>query len=163
MAHRIVARCWVMPFDNYDTMTIKGTYLNARYFSFSAYDTNNGIPVDLAGRLYDVQIGPDPGSNNPYIKPGAGAGTYTVVISSTGQTAGNTIKVHSGFAWVALRVYVPHADPSLGGQSLMGEVPLPTIFVNGASQELQPCSPINKLTDMQAFLIALSIGVRSDR
>ena len=42
MAHRIVARCWVMPFDNYDTMTIKGTYLNARYFSSSAYDTNNG-------------------------------------------------------------------------------------------------------------------------
>ena len=44
-------------------------------------------------------------------------------------------------------MYVPNADPSLSGQSLMGGVPLPTIFLtkNGASQELQPCSPVNKL------------------
>ena len=28
------ARWWVMPFDNYQTMTIKGTYPNARFFSW---------------------------------------------------------------------------------------------------------------------------------
>ncbi len=34
------ARYWLMPFDpQYETMTIKGTYPNIRYFSFAAYET----------------------------------------------------------------------------------------------------------------------------
>ncbi len=149
-----LARYWVMPFDNYDTMTIKGTYPNARYFSFTAYDTNSAkMVVDAASNIYDAQIVPDSGSNNPFVKPRAGNGTYTVVISRGGQTSGNTIGFSSEFAWVMLRLYEPDADPSLSGQSLTGGVPLPTISVtgNGASQVLQPCSPINKLTDVSAF------------
>ena len=36
-----LARYWLMPFETqYETMTIKGTYPNVRYFSFVAYDTN---------------------------------------------------------------------------------------------------------------------------
>ncbi len=147
-----LARYWVMP-DNYDTMTIKGTYPHARYFSFVVYDTNNDkMTLDAAGSLYDAQIVPDSGSNNPFVKPRAGNGTYTVVISRAGQTSGNRIGFSSEFAWVLLRLYEPDADPSLSGQSLIGGVPLPTISVNGVSQQLQPCSPINKLTDIRAFL-----------
>jgi hypothetical protein len=56
------ARWWVMPFDNYQTMTIKGTYPNARFFSLAAYNTNSKkMGNGLAGDLYDVQIAPDPG------------------------------------------------------------------------------------------------------
>ena len=35
------ARYWIMPFDTtqYETMTIKGTYPNIRFFSFTAYET----------------------------------------------------------------------------------------------------------------------------
>jgi hypothetical protein len=81
-----LARYFIMPFDaQYDTMTIKGTYPNARYFSFAAYDTVAGTPAAIAGgkTLYDAQIAPDPGSN----------GKYTVVISRAGQSVGNTIGV----------------------------------------------------------------------
>jgi hypothetical protein len=152
-----VARYWVMPFEKqYETMTIKGTYPNARYFSFVAYDTDNDkFPIDVAGglALHDAKIAPDPGSINPFVKPGGSNGAYTVAISRTGQTSGNTIKVSSDFAWLLVRVYVPDADPSLSGQSLMGGVPLPTLFVteHGASRKLEPCSPVNKLTDVAAF------------
>jgi hypothetical protein len=159
------ARYWVVPFDHYDTMTIQGTYPNARYFSFVAYNTKDDgtstgkMPRNVTTSLYDAQIVPDSGSNNPFVKPRGGNGTYTVVISRAGQTSGNTIGLpsgglSSGFAWVLLRVYEPDADPSVSGQSLMGGVPLPTISVtgNGPSQQLQPCSPVNKLNDVRGFL-----------
>lgn len=152
LAPDTVARYWGMPFDNYDTMTIKGTYPNARYFSFTVYDTDKAkIVVDAASNIYDAQIFPDSG-NNPFVNPRAGNGTYTVVVSR-GPTSGNTIGFSSEFAWVMLRLYAPDADPSLSGQSLTGGVPLPTISVtgSGASQALEPCSPINKLTDVSAF------------
>jgi hypothetical protein len=70
------ARYWVMPFDTtqYQTMTIKGTYPNIRYFSFAAYETiENGFK--LAGDLYDAQIAPEPGSINPFVPPGGSNGT----------------------------------------------------------------------------------------
>jgi hypothetical protein len=161
-----LSRYWVMPLEQqYQTMMIKGAYPDARYFSFVAYDTSDDKrPVKAAGALHDAQIAPDPGSVNPFVQPATGVnGTYTVVISHTGQTSGNRIKVSSDFAWVLLRVYVPSPDPSLSGESLIGGVPLPAIFVtkNGASQELPPCPSvtdndrapgINKLADVMNFL-----------
>ncbi|MHC1698593.1 MAG: hypothetical protein AB9919_11145 [Geobacteraceae bacterium] len=148
-----LARYWLMPVEKQDeALTFKGTYPNARYFSFVAYNTNaEGGPTDVAGGVYDTAIAPDPGSNNPFVYPGGSDGTYTVVISRTGETSGNTIKVTSDFAWVLLRVYVPTADPSLGGESLTGSVPLPTIFLtrDGATQELQQCPTFNKLADIR--------------
>jgi hypothetical protein len=165
------ARYWLMPFDTaqYKTMTIRGTYPNVRYFSFTAYETKND-PTDrfhLAGDrgIYDAEIVPDPGTVNPFVPPpiggkgkasnGSANGTYTVVISSTGPSSGNSIGVSPGvLVWVVLRVYVPDADPSLSGRSLMGGVPLPAITLtdqNGASQQLGACSPINKWSDASDF------------
>lgn len=157
------ARYWLMPFDpQYETMTIQGTYPNIRYFSFAAYET---IGYDAANKtnsgfnlaehhLYDAQIAPDPGSTNPFVPPGGGNGTYTVVISRTSPSSGNTIGVSSDLVWVVLRMYVADADPSLSGQSLMGGVPLPTITLNGqtgGSMQPEACWPINKWSDMSDF------------
>ena len=149
-----LARYWVMPLINYDAVAIKGTYPNARYFSLVVYDTNNGTPTGVEHSLYDAEIAPDQGSNNPFANPGAGNGTYTVMIVHKGQTSGNTIGFSSEFAWVLLRMYEPGADPALSGRSLMGGVPLPTITVTsgGMSQALEPCSPVNKLPDVTASL-----------
>ena len=161
------ARDFVIPFDTqYETMTIKGTYPNVRYFSFVVYIDKT--PTDIAGHLYDAQIAPDPGSVNPFVRPKTTThrpvsgvnGTYTIVISRTGQTSGNTIKVpQDAFVWVFLRMYVPSADPSLSGQSLIGGVPLPTIYLNGSTQTLKPCSPVNDVQDMIAYLQAIFQGV----
>ncbi|HEX9016829.1 MAG TPA: hypothetical protein VF960_12630 [Chloroflexota bacterium] len=151
-----LARYWIMPYDAQDgTMTIKGTYPNARFFSFVAYNTNSGRnTTEAAGHVYDAVIAPDPGTINPFVKPGGSNGTYTVAVSRTGQNSGNNIRVDTDFAWVVLRLYVPTRDPSLLGQALAGSVPLPTILLtkNGATQELKPCSPVNKLADTVAFL-----------
>src|SRR5512139_3932762 len=81
------ARDFIIPFDTqYETMTIKGTYPNVRYFSFVVY--KDKTPTDIAGALYDAQIVPDPGSVNPFVKPGGSNGKYTVVISRTESSSG---------------------------------------------------------------------------
>lgn len=171
------ARYWIMPFDpQYATMTIQGTYPNIRYFSIAAYET---IGYDAANKtqtgfnlvvphLYDARIAPDPGSSNPFIPPGGGHGTYTVVISRIGPSSGNTIAVSSDLVWVVLRMYVADADPSLSGQSLMGGVPLPTITLTdptGADQQLAACFPINKwsdISDVARFLFPPEIDLTVD-
>jgi hypothetical protein len=157
------ARYWIMPFDpQYETMTIKGTYPNIRFFSFTVYETidydpasnkNNGFNL-VEHQLYDAKIIPDPGGINPFVPPGGRNGTYTVVISRTSPSSGNTIGVAKGIlVWVVLRMYVADADPSLSGQSLMGGVPLPAITLTDQAGDSQPevCSPINKWLDMSAF------------
>ena len=156
------ARYWIMPFDTaqYETMTIKGTYPHIRFFSFTAYETIACNPPEsmcqdgfnlVEYHLYDAQITPDSG-RNPFVPPGGRNGTYTVVISRTGPSSGNTIAVSKDkLVWVVLRMYVSDADPSLSGQSLMGRVPLPTITVTdltGASKQLDSCWPINKWMDI---------------
>ncbi|MEV0495407.1 hypothetical protein [Streptomyces atratus] len=66
------------------TLTLKGSYPHARYFSFISYD-RLGQPVD---GLADYQIAPDRGSANPYL-PGARRNTpakhrgYTVSFDHT--------------------------------------------------------------------------------
>lgn len=155
------ARYWVMPFDTtqYQTMTIKGTYPNIRYFSIAAYNTLDGdFDLDAHGHLYDAQIVPDQGSINPFVKPGGDNDTYTVVISHTTDdtppSEGNTITVSSDLAWVILRMYVADNDLSQSGRSLMGGVPLPIITVtdkNGNSKKLETCSPVNKWEDVSSF------------
>lgn len=157
------ARYWLMPFDTqYLKMTIKGTYPNTRFFSFTAYETieydaihntNNGFNL-VQHHLYDAQIAPDKGSANPFVPPGGRNGTYTVVISRTPPSSGNTIAVSKDLTWVVLRMYVANADPSLSGKALMGGKPLPTITVtdqDGTSKELPACSPINKWSDANPF------------
>jgi len=167
-----LARYFLIPFDTqYETMTIKGTYPNARYFSFVTYEDTT--PTAIVGDIYDAQIVPDPGSVNPFVRPKTKISqtrsthqpvneTYTVVISRTESSFGNTIGVSPGhFVWVMLRMYIPSADPSLSGQSLIGGVPLPTIalMANGVSQELSSCSSVNDLQDITALLQDLFGGV----
>ena len=155
------ARDFIIPFDTqYDTMTIKGAYPNVRYFSFVVYQDET--PTAIAGHLYDAQISPDPGSVNPFVKPSGSDGKYTVVISRTESTSGNTIGVpQDHFVWVFLRMYVPSADPSLSGQSLIGGVPLPTILLtkNGVTQGLSQCSPVNDLQDVITYLQDMFKGI----
>lgn len=161
------ARYYIMPFDTtqYKTMTIRGIYPNIRYFSFAAYETiPNGFHL-VEQHLYDAQIAPDPGTANPFVPPpdghkgkasnGSANGTYTVLISSTGPSSGNSIRVSSSaLVFVVLRMYLPNADPSLSGRTLMGGVPLPAITLtdqSGASQQLEACSPINQWRDASDF------------
>ena len=156
------ARDFLIPFDTqYDTMTIKGTYPNVRYFSFVVYRDKTPTDIVDGHGLYDAQIAPDPGSVNPFVKPGGSNGKYTVVISRTESSSGNTIGVQDDFVWVFLRMYVPSADRSLSGLSLIGGVPLPTIVLtkNGASQELSQCSPVNDLKDVTTYLQDMFKGI----
>lgn len=163
-----LARYFFIPLNTqYETMTIKGAYPHARYFSYVVYQ--DASPTAIVGDLFDAQIAPDRGSVNPFVRPESNTsqtsqqpGTYTVTISRTQPSSGNNIGVPADhFVWVMLRIYIPSADPSLSGHSLTGGVPLPTISVtkNGASQELSPCSPVNDLPDVNALLQDLFGGL----
>lgn len=159
LAPEHLARYWAMPFSREDgTITIRGTYPDARYFSIAAYNTDaKRRPTEAAGVVHDAGMAPDPGTVNPFVKPGGKSGTYTVTISHSGQNSGNSVRVGSDFSWIALRMYVPGSDPDVGGRSLTGGVPLPTVSRsrNGVTQELKPCWPVNKLADTRAFLETL--------
>ncbi len=154
------ARYWWMPIGPQDrAITIKGTYPSARYFSYVVYDGNS--PVDVAGHVYDAQIAPDPGSTNPFVPTektrhstkAIRGGTYTLEISRSGKTSGNTIALTSASGWILLRLYVPNAAAE-SGRTLMGNVPLPSITVKRGetSEKLPTCSPVNKLADLSAFV-----------
>lgn len=153
-----------MPIEPGDqSLTIKGNFPNVRYFSFVVY--NGQEPTDVAGHLYDAQIAPDPGSQNPFVKTKKTrryhhrtvGGTYTVQITRNGESSGNKIAFTSDYAWVILRLYVPNADASESGRTLMGGVPLPSVTVTrvGASETLQTCSPVNDIADVRSFLQTL--------
>ena len=164
------ARYWIMPFDTtqYRAVTIHGTYPHMRYFAISAYEvvgTKSGYTFEVGDPLNDAEISPDQGTN-PFVRPGGSNGTYTVEISrgdvQSAARAGavpngvspNTINVTADLVWIVLRAYVPDADASLTGQSLMGGVPLPTITLtdyDGVSKKLETCSPINKWSDLLAL------------
>lgn len=148
------SRYWIMPFDaaDYRSMTIHGRYPEARYFSIVAYDVDANRAFSIADHLYDAQIVPDKGSANPFVSKGSG--TYTIVVARDPPTTGNVIKVNSDLAWLAIRLYVADDDPSLGGQSLMGKVPLPIVTLTdryGHHETLETCSPVNKWSDVSAY------------
>ena len=69
------ARYWMMPMPaGIRTLTLRGAYPNARYFSFVAYDGNaSGRPVGPAGDLYDSTIVPDGTGATPDVAGAAGA------------------------------------------------------------------------------------------
>jgi hypothetical protein len=174
-----MARYWMMPFPaDRTTMTIRGDFPHARYFSFVAYDTDSaGRPVGAAGRLNDSMIIPDQGTTSPpsavrgkgRAARGAAspAGSYTLTISRDPVVAAqdNGIQVSPNEAWVALRIYVPAPDAALSGHAVSGSVPLPTIAFDGdaplascpppSSNDGNPYHPVrsaNRLEDMRAFL-----------
>jgi hypothetical protein len=162
------ARYYIMPFDTtqYRAITLRGTYPRLRYFAIAAYEvvpTDSGYTFKVSEglRLYDAQIVPDQGVN-PFVQPGGGTGTYTVEIvrQDAGSSAvpkdvsPNIITVAADLVWIVLRAYVPNADASLTGQSLMGGVPLPIVTAtdhHGDTETLATCSPINKWSDLMAL------------
>lgn len=164
------ARYWIMPFDTtrYRAMTIRGTYPHIRYFAFATYEVvqnASGYDFEVDEPLHDAEIRPDQGAN-PFVQPGGRNGTFTIEISRRGfasaATAGafrrhvplNAMTVDADLVWLVLRAYVPDADASLTGQSLMGGVPLPSITLtnyNGVQQTLNTCSPVNKWSDLMAL------------
>jgi hypothetical protein len=161
------ARYWWMPFNagQWEKMTIKGTYPNARYFSFVVYDEDPQyaeVPKDIVGHLIDAQVIPDAGSVNPFVPIGdhgrkpflASDGNYTIEISRhvlANPASENTIIVNTDFVWVLFRLYVP-------AKGLTGGVPLPKIWLTnggGVSEELKLCSPVNQRSDLQRFVNTL--------
>jgi len=164
------ARYWIMPFDTtqYRAMTIHGTYPHIRYFAFAAYEVvakGTGHDFEVGDPLYDAEITPDQGAN-PFVQPGGSNGTFTVEILRAGfasaanagvdsrRVSVNTISVTADLVWIVMRAYVPDADASLTGKSLMGGVPLPSITLtnySGAKRTLGTCSPINKWSDLMAL------------
>jgi hypothetical protein len=111
-------------------LVVHGTYPRARYFSFNIYQPS-GVPLDS---IYDQQIRPDSGSQNPFAggSPRASRQSWTVRVSFTAKPARparNTI--YAGKQAVGgpnpggllmLRVYTP-IDP----RSPQGGVPLPRV------------------------------------
>jgi hypothetical protein len=163
------ARYWIMPFDTtrYKTMTLYGAYPDLRYCAIAAYETiedDSNDSFEVNEHLYDAEIIPDVGIN-PFVQPGGSNGTYTIEISRDSRNVTdpmtvsssplpNTMTVTSDLVWIVLRAYVPDADASLTGQSLMGGIDLPDITLtdnDGNSENLDPCSPINKWSDFSDF------------
>jgi len=118
---------WLSPITpNADTeISIAGSYPQARYFSFHVYNDEG----EVIHSLYDQQIAPDPGSDNPFVrKPRKGAGdTYHLTVrfeDEPADPAANTIYAGEPNASAAdllvYRVYVPEdsSEPE-------GSVPYP--------------------------------------
>ena len=116
------------------SITVSGTYPDARYFSLSVY-TPYGTPVSADGvssSLSDYRIAPDHGSVNPWQHRAASGGRYRVMVRSgvaPGETNAlpfppGTTSVHPGY--LHLRVYLPS-----GGN--FDRIKLPTITVTNGS------------------------------
>lgn len=144
------ATYWILPYalNGSDTITLRGTYPKARYFSLNTYGTD----FDTVDTLRDSQIRPDSGGN-PYATPAAesamGRGQWKATVVSgradhsrnqiRGLPAAGTQSTPVGF--LIIRIYVPN-DP----RSPSGGVHLPSVSMNlgGSSFTLPPCAaPFN--------------------
>jgi hypothetical protein len=133
---------WFQPIvaSEVTSITISGTYPDARYFSLSAY-TPYGSPVSADGvssSLSDYRIVPDHGSVNPWQRRAAPGGRYRVRVRSgvaPGETNAlpfppGTTSLHPGY--LHYRVYLP-----AGGH--LARIKLPTITVTkGSTSHMLP-------------------------
>jgi hypothetical protein len=122
------------------SITISGTYPDARYFSLSVY-TPYGTPVSADGAsssLPDYRIAPDHGSVNPWQHRAAPGGRYQVTVRPTvapGEAnalpfPAGTTSLHPGY--LHYRVYLPAGGDFAG-------IKLPTITVkNGPTSRTLP-------------------------
>ena len=115
-------------------LVLSGTYPFARYISLHTYNLQ-GNDVD---HLADVDIAPDPGSDNPFTDPAASADPaerrWTATISPDAPASdGDNLMTTPVVGSVVLRVYVPDdaSDPA-------GGVPLPTLSVRNVDGSVQP-------------------------
>lgn len=152
------AAYWTTPFlatPDLLSITIKGQYEDARYFSINAY--NNGGASYTCGSanapsaLADYLITPDAGSQNPFQTSAAPGGSYTVAMTraGAGSPAPNTIPLYqypgcqpapsqgalpSTLSFLILRAYLPHDG--------FAQVALPDLtlhFAGGRSVALPRC------------------------
>ncbi len=158
------ATYWVLPYalGPNDTISLSGSYPNARYFSLNTYGTD----LDTVDTLRDSQIRPDPGSSNPYVAGGAhatGRRWHATVVNRVPNRSLNEIRatpptgaqaVPVGF--LIIRVYVPDDV-----RSLSGGVALPTVTMRlgGATIPMPPCAvpfdPKNYSGPIAAVMTAL--------
>lgn len=125
-------------------LVIRGSYPQARYFSFHAYDEAQRPVASIA----DEDIRPDRGSN-PFTSSGAHGGKYTVTIVFEPRPKDpepNTVyagEMENGSrnpaGWVIYRIYIPD-DP----EDRTGGAPLPNVTLVTADGNvelpLEPCS-----------------------
>ena len=133
-------------------LRISGRYPHARYASFNVYD-NAQRPLDA---LADVEIGPDPGSLNPFTAGAsrtAAARDYSAFVDFGAippRRAPNTLYTGTGQNGLPnvqgtfiYRVYIPDA-----GRDDTGGVGLPTITVESTATGSRPpdsvCSQVTK-------------------
>lgn len=159
------ATYWTTPFIARDgmTITLKGTFPTARFFSFVVYDSSGQdfTTGGVSSGLTDFEIAPDAGTQNPWVTAGAAAGTYTVTLAN-GVTPGtaNTLPLQpsspaqplvagmpatTGF--VTMRIYLP-----VNGDA--NAIPLPTMTIStgdGATvQTLTQCASAQKASTMKS-------------
>ena len=149
-------RWFYMPIDpQWRQVTINGEYPETRFFSIAVYD-NAPVSTGLAGRVYDANIEPDPGSINPFANldaKGKARGNpqkYTVTIARTGNQGSNSIQLHANNGWLVYRLYLPNE-----GQGTTAGVPLPAINVTdtrGQTTSLTECTVRNRQSEVSALV-----------
>lgn len=91
------ATYWVTPFlpeASLKQILIRGTFPNARYFSFNSYDaTGSSFEVNgVKSSLPDYRMTPDSGDQNPWQQPALAGGHYTVrVVRDPGAATQNAL------------------------------------------------------------------------
>lgn len=128
------------------TLTVKGRFPDARYFSFNTYDsgfssfTNDGVESAVA----DYRIAADPGSANPWGQSTATSGSYTVNVRSgvkPGQA--NALPLapadtpDGATGYLILRTYLPAGGPA------SVELPTVTFATPTTSRTVAPCTEHN--------------------
>lgn len=139
------ASYWVLPFTVQDGLRIRlsGRYPDSRYASFGMYKdggglfTVNGVPSALT----DYQIGPRAGSVNPWRRPAAPGGRYTITArEDVGPGQANTLPLapagtaDGSTGYLVFRVYAP-----AGGDFRRVPLPAVTFDRNGVSRTVPPC------------------------
>ena len=147
------AAYWTMPYstDRVSTITLQGTYLDARYFAVQAYGADAQLfTVDgQTSALTDYEIVADPGSVNPLTTSSAAGGAWTVTLTNDPTVTGDNVlplspstpvtpfvpglPADTGF--LMIRAYLPNVG--------FAQLPLPTVTLadgSGGSQTLPQCS-----------------------
>jgi hypothetical protein len=155
------AAYWTTPFlasPDLVSITINGTYENARYFSINAYNSDAASytcgSANAPSALADYLIAPDSGSQNPFQTNAAPGGNYTVTVGqpSAGVSTPNTIPFYrypgcqpapsqgalpSALGFLILRAYLPHDG--------FDKVALPNLtlrYTGGRSVTLPQCRAV---------------------
>jgi hypothetical protein len=148
---------WFMPIDTsrWKSVVIQGIYPNARFFNFATYGPR-GLLIDT---LFDSDIVPDSGGNNPFtMATGSGSvnASYTVKIGSSNLGSANFLSVGSNrLAFLVYRVIVP--DQRLDRSGGVGVPAVTLVAQDGTERRLRPCpfaSAESSLGDMIPVLIA---------